>query len=299
MKEKLRSDFLERQKMIRKNFELYYYNDTTQIHVNPHLHENYEVQFFLEGDAICFINDQRHELKPQDVIIIPPKATHFNKVSDKKPYRRFIFWITRDFLDQMIENDPVYGYFLDEVEKKHYIWHFTSVEFNSIQARLVSLLESMHSNAYGHEALVSLSVQALVLKLNQGIHEIDHPFVLQEDRSLNEMILDYIQAHLNEDLSLEKIASVFFVSKYHISHLFKSEMGISLHQFVIKKRLEQVRISILANEELSKAIEAAGFGNYSSFFRAFQKEFGMSPTEYRRKRSLEALEQKETAQPES
>ncbi len=294
MKEKLRSDFLDRQKMVQQNFELYYYNDSTQIHVNPHQHENYEVQFFLEGDAVCFINDQKHTLRPQDVVIIPPKSRHFNKVSDKKPYRRFIFWFTRDFAKQLIAEDEAYGYFAQEAEKNRYIWHFTSVGFNSILARLVSLLESMQVTSFGHEALVELAVRGLVLKLNQGLYEIDHPFVYRDDKSLNEMVLDYIQAHLHEDLSLEKIAGVFYVSKYHISHLFKSEMGISLHQFVIKKRLEQVRTAILANEDLSRAIEAAGFGNYSSFFRAFQKEFGMSPTEYRKKRSLESLEQNDT-----
>lgn len=289
MKEKLRSDFLSRQKMIRNNFEIFYYSDSEAMHVSPHIHDNYEIQFFMEGNVTCYINGQEQELKPQDVIIIPPHARHFNKIKTGKPYRRCIFWVSKEFLDFLTATDSCYGYFIDKAKEDHYFWHFNTSIFNSMQARIIVLLESMTSKRFGKDARAQISAASLVLLLNESIYEQCHPNAAKEEQNLMERLLTYIQTHLEENLSLDALASEFFVSKYYISHLFKAEMGVSLHQYVLKKRLDQVRVSLLAGAELTPAIEKAGFKTYSSFFRAFQKEFGMSPTEYRKKWSLESL----------
>ena len=58
-----------------------------------------------------------------------------------------------------------------------------------------------------------------------------------EECSLYLNILHYIEAHLEDDLSLDHLAEIFFVSKYHIAHEFKDNLGISVHQYVTKKRL--------------------------------------------------------------
>lgn len=289
MKEKLRSDFLSRQKMIRNNFEIYYYSDTEPMHVSPHIHDNYEIQFFLEGDVQCFINGQEHTLKAQDVVIIPPHARHFNKIRSGSPYRRCIFWVSREFIDALRNSDSCYGYFLEKLQENRYFWHFTASTFNALQARIISLIESGSSARFGREARTELAAVSLILRLNEAIYEQCQPFAEKEEQSLMERLLTFIQTHLEEDLSLDRLASEFFVSKYYISHLFKAEMGISLHQYVLKKRLDQVRIAMLSGEELTPAIEKAGFKTYSSFFRAFQKEFGMSPTEYRKKWSIDTI----------
>lgn len=120
--------------MTQDNFELYYYNDSVQIHVHPHYHEHYEIQFFLEGDTTCYINEHCYKLREQDVIIIPPGSRHYNKISNKKPYLRFIFWITKEYLDWMVSNDKAYAYFMEETAKDRHVWHLSSVAFNSIQA---------------------------------------------------------------------------------------------------------------------------------------------------------------------
>lgn len=83
---------------------------------------------------------------------------------------------------------------------------------------------------------------------------------------------------------LKHLAQQFFVSKYHIDHIahvFKDNMGLSVHQFITKKRLSLCRDAILAQGNIDDIYLMYGFKDYSSFFRAIKKDFGMSPKEYR------------------
>ena len=58
---------------------------------------------------------------------------------------------------------------------------------------------------------------------------------------------------------------------------------MSIHQYITKKRLALCKEAILGNANISEVYQAYGFGDYSSFFRAFKKEYGISPKDYREK----------------
>jgi AraC-like DNA-binding protein len=143
------------------------------------------------------------------------------------------------------------------------------------------LLEEMRSQKYGRETQVSICVNDLILRLNRLAYEQNTPTRKNTEHLLYQQLTEYIEEHLEDDLSLENLASLFFVSKYHIAHVFKDNIGLSIHQYITKKRLNLCKEAISGKMSITEAYQMYGFGDYSSFYRAFKKEFGFSPKDYR------------------
>ena len=76
MKKELQSKFNTRQRMLAKDFEIYYYSDVRHSNVDPHTHNYYEFYFYLEGDVVFELNGEMRTLLPGDIIIVPPGLVH-------------------------------------------------------------------------------------------------------------------------------------------------------------------------------------------------------------------------------
>ncbi len=275
--------------MIEPDFELYYYTDNNLHRVSTHKHDYYEILFFLEGSVTTVVGDSTYRLEPGDLVIVPPGIFHYSHIdTSKTPYRRFTLWISEPFFKRMVGLDQSFGYLEKPVvHEKRYHYHLDRITSYNIQSKILRLLESMHYDEFGKHVQERLCCCDVLLTINQMLYEQDHPYELKEGQSLAESLFNYIKMHIDEDISLESLAQTFYISKYYISHLFKSHVGMSVHQYIIKKRLDLVCGAILTDTDITKACEQAGFKNYSNFYRAFVKEYGMSPKEFREKHRIE------------
>ena len=287
MKNKLRSSFNTRQYMVSSDFEVFYYSDRNFTTLPPHSHDYYECYLFLEGDITMEIlpgkeKSEKHKMSPGDLMLVPPGIKH-HAIMDNPDlsYRRFVFWISKECCASLMSESVDYMYLIQKAEAFHkYIYHLPPAQFHLVESRFLRLLEEISSDRYGSAAARHLCLCDLILTINRTIYDEEHKHTGSDEISLFQNILSYVESNLEEPLSLDDIAGKFFVSKYYVSHLFKDTLGISLHQYIIKKRLAECRDSITNGDSISKTFERFGFRDYSSFFKAFRKEYGMSPKEY-------------------
>lgn len=283
MKKYLQMPFSTREHMLSKDFELFYYNDKHITPLKEHSHSYYEFYFFLGGEVSITIKNQQTLLQKGDMILLPPGLKHYITIHNPEiAYQRFIFWITPEFAKELQQLSEDYVYLLQHAkENRQYIYHFDTITFNTIQSKLFLLLDEIHFEHFGKLTKISLAVKDLILHLNRVVYEMLTPRIHVEQQGLFEKLMDYINQHLEEDLSLEHLSKLFFVNKYHIAHLFKEKYGIPVHQYIIKKRLALCKDALLNNEEITEICLLCGFSDYSSFYRAFKKEYGLSPKQYK------------------
>ncbi len=281
-KQELITPFSTRQYMFSRDYEIYYYSDMPGTTVNKHSHDYYEFYFFLEGNININVSGKPIKLKPGDLILIPPGVEHCPEyLDDVTPYKRFVLWISADYYNKLLAASPDYGYIVDTVKTtRSYRFANDVLAFNEIRSALFNITAEVKGNRFGKDAKVSLQINDLLLTLNRMTYEKVTVGVSGTKGRLSNIINDYVMFHLDEDLSLERLEREFFVSKYHIEHVFKEDYGISLHKFIQMKRLYACRDAIGSGKPIQETFPLYGFNDYSVFFRAFKKEFGMSPKEY-------------------
>ena len=232
-----------------QDFRLFHIQDQLSKEFEFHYHDFHKIIFFLSGNVTYQIDGNSYYLKPQDLLLVNQYALHKAEVAPTVPYDRIILWIRPD-LPHLIQGDDLYSCFRKASDRS----------FNLI--RLHEELQRQLQDLFLHLEKVSKS---------------------QESYSCDKQIQDllrYINHNLSDDLSIEILSQKYYLSKYHLMRKFKAQTGYTLHSYILQKRLLLARTLIQQGISITTACTQSGFGDYTTFSRAYKKQFHVTPSSH-------------------
>ncbi|MBE6926116.1 MAG: helix-turn-helix domain-containing protein [Ruminococcaceae bacterium] len=275
--------FERRQSMKNKQFEVFHYRERSPGNMEVHHHEFFEIYFLLGGEVSFRVEGRSYTLKPGDMLLINPQELHQALVDRDTIYERMVLWIDRGYLGELSAG----GMDLASCFDTRLPTHTNRLHPNKTQrAELQVLLEKLAGEFYGEELGNSQYAQGLLMQflveVNRLARNSDKQPVSAEETDLVDQVLSYIGTHFTEDISLEMLANIFYVSKYHLSHEFSKRVGTGIYRYIMFRRLMHSRELLEGGIPPGEVYQQCGFGDYANFYRSFKSFYGVSPREYAR-----------------
>lgn len=275
--------FNTRQYMVSRTFEIFHYRDSYLNEVALHHHDFYEIYYFLNGNVNYIIEGRTYHLTPGDLLLISPLELHQPLIQpEKHPYERIVLWIDKQFIEQYTTEAVSLTRCFDVSAPDHTnVMRLTSQQRQRIADLLERLLDEGQTDSYGRDLMMNGLLVEFLVEVNR-ISTSGTALTDPENRSapLVAEVLDYINEHYHEPLTLDSLAAHFFVSKYHLLHEFNRHVGTSVYRYIIQRRLIIARQMLADGLTPTDVYQQCGFGDYANFYRAFKAEYHMSPKEY-------------------
>ena len=229
------------------------------------------------------IEGRTYQLAPGDIVLVNAGEVHKPEIHSDLPYERIILYVSPDFLTEYAGEDCDLSFcFKQAYREQAHILRLQDSKGGRLGASIRALDASLNDDDYAAALRHRLLFLEFMIQLNRAA--LHHHIEFVGDSASNEKILSiltYLNAHLTEDLSIDDLASRFYLSRSYLMHTFKEQTGYTIGGYLLTKRLFLAKELIAAGTPITEVCYSCGFQNYSTFSRAYKKSFRESPRDYR------------------
>ena len=229
------------------------------------IHTYHEILFCMDARAVLFTEKQQIKVQGDVLLLIPKGTYHLFSVESRERFPRLKIYFPADVLDSTPCREVLSDFrIIDNID-------------GNILLLLKKLCRIMEEGSIHKQGFYAYSAFLMLLsELDQSLSKTHK----QETATANELdeLLKYIAENPSADLSVAALANKLHASASTVTHLFKKTLGISVHRYVTQRRLVYGQSLILAGHKPSKIYGDCGYGDYSSFYKAYIQFFGYSPS---------------------
>jgi AraC-like DNA-binding protein/mannose-6-phosphate isomerase-like protein (cupin superfamily) len=268
---------------LNRDFALFHLKDMKNISFEYHYHDFNKIVVFVSGNVTYLIEGTAYRLKPWDVLFVSSCEVHRAIIDPTVPYERIVIWVNPGFLERHSEECSLSDCFGPNTGKNGNLLRLDPVFRNEVALLLSKLEEAYRSDGFGSVLLKNALLLQLLVELTRkrlGGNGSDCSDIVID--CTIQKLLDYINRNIGGDLSIDSLASKFYMNRYHLMHKFKQQTGYTVHSYILQKRLIKADTLLRGGMTAAQASEQCGFKDYSSFSRAYGKMFGASPKKRRK-----------------
>jgi AraC-like DNA-binding protein len=265
------------------------YRDTKspQNELPNHLHDWVEIVYVYKGKGTFFIDNTFHEMRQGDVFLIPGNTIHQAFPDKVNPVTSTAIFFSPSLIQATLLGEPFsYMQLFDSCKKRRYYKYTLLPEQQIIlEAKWLEIHNELQEQLIAFQYAIVSSLQKMMIYLIRNcLQGRSEPITKIESSVLwIKAAFESIEKNLTVGISLTELAKNASVTPAHFSRVFKKLTGLTLIDFVTKKRM--IKAKGLLQETDAKILviaEMCGFESLPHFHRTFKKYVGMTPAKFRR-----------------
>ena len=254
----------------------------------PHTHDFIEIVYIKSGSGIHRIDDIEFPVKKGDLLFINYGKTHSFHFEEG-----FVFYnilLTPKFMSEELTNSEnaldllslnCFESFSEFNETPKI--SFSADELVFIENMILEMEKEYSEKKKGYEQAIKGYITVLFIHILRKANEEN---VLGGEKKIPSEILEYLDNNYNEKITVNTLAERCFYNPSYFSRIFSETFGVSITEYIKKKRFEKA-CELLTSTELSVEEIAAksGFRDSGAIFKYFKKKLGITPAEYRKSKN--------------
>lgn len=234
-----------------------------------HLHSHLELVIFLDGHATAFCDTERVDLQAGDVFLTFPNQIHRYESFETEYY--YLFMINPEILPELS------SVFSDSIPSSALLRGMSRDE------EVLSLAKRLCDMGEDDAPLAKIKRNGYLLALlGKLLQHMELGNVIPGDSHALKSIVNYCARNFKKELSLSLLEGELHISRYYISHLFSDKLKMSFNDYINSLRVSSACTYLKSNElSVTEISSLVGFGTLRTFNRAFSKQMGQTPSEYR------------------